>query len=149
MENIKMRGDAILESRDLDGNVLKRIEIHNIVVTTGLTQIAKLIGGDTSDFFNYMAIGTGTAGAALGNTALGTEVLREEADNAGSRYLTGNKIVFEHIFEVFSAETHEISEVGVFDQATLGGVMLDRIVCTALTLDAATPLYVKITLTVS
>ena len=151
-QKLKISGEFVLEKRDKFGNVLQREVVKNTIVNTGLQRAAELLCGDSTTGFDYIAIGSGVSGDAVlvTDTALETEITREQADDSGSRYEADYKAVFEHIFVFYSAEAYTVREVGVFDGAViLGSVMLDRIVCNDISVDASNDLYVKVTITFS
>ena len=66
-----------------DGEVIAERSVHNLVVTAGLTEVALLLRG-SGTAFGYVAIGTGTTAAVIGDTALETEIQRGAATTGGS-----------------------------------------------------------------
>lgn len=53
-------------------------KIHNLVVDAGLNLLRDFLDGDTVTGFQKIVLGTGTASAAAGDTALGAEVFRAD-----------------------------------------------------------------------
>jgi len=149
-DGIKLRGNAIIETRRKDGSIVDREEVKNIIVNSGKERVAKLIGegiGTGLTGFNYIGIGTGTATAQATDTSLQTEVDRALATVA---YEASYKVTFENTFTFGTGEEYAITEAGVGDNATeTGDTLLDRFKFTAKNVDVDTDLYVKITITVS
>ena len=145
----KIKGTGIFVLKEKDGKILKKIEISNTVVNSGLERIAKLLNGVSSTNFSYIGIGEGTTAVTNSDTALETEVEREQADSGGT-YEADYKAIFEKTFTFSSGDSYAITEAGIFDQASASGsTMLDRFTFSALNVGASTDLYVKITVTVA
>lgn len=146
-DGLKLKGDVVIETRDhMTGEVLSREEKHNLIVSAGLVQVAKLLGGVSASAFVGMAVGTGTTAPASGNTTLETERKRMASTNS---YLATNKAVFTATFDFASGETWAITEAGIFTNATSGGEMLDRFTFSAKNVDWDIDLVVTVTITVS
>jgi len=145
-QNLKLRGDFLVEVRSKDGKVLDRQEKRNLILTVGKVEVAKLIGGVAADAFNAIAIGETDTGLAVGNSALVAEVAREAVT---ATYEATAKIVFEKTFEFGTAESYSIVEAGIFNKSTSGGDMLNRVTFAVKSVDIDTDLYVKFTITVS
>jgi hypothetical protein len=145
-QKLSLSGDFVVETRTKEGEVIAREEKHNLIVTMGKVEVAKLIGGVAADAFNAIAIGEGVTEALVAQEALVSEVEREAVTGA---YEATAKIVFEKTFEFGSAETYDITEAGIVNNIAVGGDMLNRVVFTAKAVDFNTDLYVKFTITVS
>ncbi len=146
-EGFKLKGVAIIERRRKDGSILDQEIVDNLIVTSGLERVAKLIGGVSTDFFTHIAIGTGTTAATTSDSALETEYTREAATIA---YEASYKIKFEKTFSVASGVSEIITEAGLTDDAVVSGsILLDRFVFSPKTLDGDNPLFIRITITVS
>lgn len=145
-KDVGLSTNIVLELVDrISGNVIDKREVHNLVVTTGLSRIANLINGGSANFFEYIAIGTGTTGEVLGDTALETEVARELATTSESPTGTAK---WEKVFTFGSGESYAITEVGVLDSVA-SGVLMNRDVFAALNVDSDTDLSITITLAVA
>lgn len=148
-KSFKLKGTVIVEKRDKQGNVLEKTELENLIVNSGKERVAKLLNGVSSTTFNSIAIGTGTTSPTTSDTSLETEITRAQADGSGA-YEADYKAVFEKTFSFGSGESYNITEAGVFDNATASGsTMLDRFTFGAQAVDADTDLYIKVTITVS
>lgn len=128
------------------GKVLNREKIHNLELNGGLERIARRLISNSEDYFDYIAIGTGTTAAQNTDTALETEVTRAQATVS---YVASYKAQFTKIFTFGSGESYTITEAGVFDDATASGsTALNRLVFTGKAVDSDTSLSITITITV-
>lgn len=145
-DQFKLKGVWNFKTVDrLTGKILQEETKENIIVNTGLERIAKLLNGVNSTYFRAIAIGTGTTGALVGNTALETEVTRA---TASLTYEASYKAKFEYTFTFGSA--YAITEAGLFDSATVSGsVMLNRTTFTAKNVSATVDLITTVTITVA
>lgn len=145
-DTLKLKGHGYFERRRKDGTVIDSWECDNTIVTAGLVQAAKILNGVSVAVFDTIAVGEGTTGVVVGNTALETERKRALATTS---YLATGKAVFEKTFDFASGEDYDITEAGVLNNESAGGEMLDRFVFTAKAVDVDTDLYVKITITIA
>jgi hypothetical protein len=103
-----------------------------VITNNGLNRIRDLVQGESVtklDSSNtFIAVGTGTGGASLTDTTLGTETDRNAMDSAFPRDGTGNGVM-EHqaSFDDTDFTSATISEVGLFDAST-SGTLIARIV---------------------
>jgi len=148
MDTLILKGHGYFERRKKDGTKIDSWETDNTIVTTGKVQVAKLLNGVDTTYFDTIAIGEGETGDAVvvGDTALKSEVVRALASLT---YVATAKAVFEKTFEFETEEEYAITEAGIFNSQSVGGDMLDRFVFVAKNVNISTNLYVKITITVS
>tara|TARA_B100000963_G_C22574967_1_gene647947 strand:+ start:416 stop:838 length:423 start_codon:yes stop_codon:yes gene_type:complete len=118
-------------------------EVPNLVVTAGKNYVADRIKNN-STVMSHMAIGTGTAAAAAGNTALGSESARTSLT---SSTVTDNEIVYVDTFAAGTG-TGAITEAGIFN-ASSGGTMLCRTVFSVVNKGASDAMTITWTVTVS
>tara|TARA_B100000214_G_scaffold367485_1_gene337694 strand:+ start:4333 stop:4755 length:423 start_codon:yes stop_codon:yes gene_type:complete len=118
-------------------------EVPNLVVTAGKNYVADRIKNN-STVMSHMAIGTGTAAAAAGNTALGSEQARTALT---SSTVTDNEIVYVDTFAAGTG-TGAITEAGIFN-ASSGGTMLCRTVFSVVNKGASDAMTITWTVTVS
>lgn len=142
-KTLRIHTNAIIESIDAyTGQINKREEVHNIVTTVGLDEFVDS-GLST---FNYLAIGTDATAETIGDTALGTEITRENEipsvfANASRRY--------DVTFVAASGQSESIAEYGVFNSLTpSGSIMLNRLTSTPFAWDVDNNIRVRITITV-
>jgi hypothetical protein len=95
-------------------------ETENLVVTAGKNWVADRMKGANAAM-SHMAIGTGTAAAAAGNTALGTQLDRNALSTAGGTVST-NTITYECTWAAGDG-TGAITEAGIFDAASAGDML--------------------------
>lgn len=120
--NVTVTGTPRIVLTDKDGNVKQDFSVPNLVVTTGKTFIAARMVG-TPTVMSHMAVGTGTTAAAVGDTALQTELVRVAFSSATS---TGAVATYIASFPAGTG-TGAITEAGIFN-ASSGGTMLCRTV---------------------
>jgi hypothetical protein len=118
-------------------------EVPNLVVTAGKNYVADRIKNN-STVMSHMDIGTGTAAAAAGNTALGSESARTALT---SSTVTDNEIVYVDTFAAGTG-TGAITEAGIFN-ASSGGTMLCRTVFSVVNKGASDAMTITWTVTVS
>jgi hypothetical protein len=118
IEGLKMKGELTIVVRDESGLVKNSIHVPNLVVTAGKNFIASRIVGTASPIMSHMAIGTGTATPAAGDTTLGTEAGRVTTTGTAST----NQVTFTSTFPAGTG-TGAITEAGVFNQASLGTLL--------------------------
>lgn len=146
-DRFKIMGIArIRRIRKSDGKILDEEIIKNTVVADGKERVARLINGNSSTYFDYIAIGTGVTGALVTDTELETEVTNSLATLT---YEADYKAVLSKTFTFSSGDAYEITEAGVFDDGSSGATMFDRFTFSSKSVDADTDLEVKITITVS
>ena len=118
IEGLKMKGELTIVVRDESGLVKNSMHVPNLVVTAGKNFIASRIVGTASPIMSHMAIGTGTATPAAGDTTLGTEAGRVATTGTAST----NQVTFTSTFPAGTG-TGAITEAGVFNQASLGQLL--------------------------
>jgi hypothetical protein len=119
-EGLKMKGELTIVLRGEDGLVKNSVHVPNLVVTVGKNFIASRVVGTASPIMSHMAIGTGTATPAAGDTTLGTEAGRVTTTGTA----TGNQVTYTSTFPAGTG-TGAITEAGVFN-ANPAGTMLCR-----------------------
>jgi hypothetical protein len=140
IENIKLdRVDV------LTGQIIDSEEICNTIVNNGLERVSKLLNGVSATYFRAIGIGTGITGAAIGDTALETELTRAAAVLT---YEASYKAKFVYTF-TFGSD-YSITEAGLFDSATFtGSTMLSRSTFTAKNVSTTVSLIVTWTISVA
>jgi hypothetical protein len=105
--------------------IAKRIDL---VVTTGLQQMAKLGTGESTTSWTHMAAGTGANAEASGDIALQVELTRI-AMAAGFRFSSGTDMKFAGAFPT-TTPTGAYREFGILNAAS-GGDLFTRTVVAA------------------
>ena len=141
---IKATGRLSVVVKDTDGKVKEERSIENLVVTSGLGYIASRMKDATATAIGYMAIGTGTAAAAAGDTTLGTELDRNAVT---STTVTANEIEYVASWSAGDG-TGAITEAGLFNAASAGD-MLARTVFSVVNKAANDTLSITWTITLS
>lgn len=105
--------------------------VANLVTDAGKAAVAGLINGVITDFFDYIALGTGTTAAAAGDTTLGTETSASglaRAASTNSRVTTDVSNDTAQLSKAFSSlATAAITESGVFSAAAAGTLLARQV----------------------
>jgi len=114
---------------DGKGDLKGEFVIPNTVVSTGKASAAGLLNGVITDFFEYVAIGTGTTSAAVGDTALEAEITTgggERASATTSRVTTDTTNDTARWTKTFNFTAgFAVTESAILD-SSVDGVMLAR-----------------------
>lgn len=125
IDHITIKGDLVLELIGPDGILKERHELKNLVVTAGRNFIASRMINTSATAMSHMAIGSGSTAAALGDTALGTELARVALSGASN---SANQNTYSASFGA-GVGTGTVREAGIFN-ANSGGTMLNRALVT-------------------
>lgn len=126
-----------------DGETVDKRTIRNLVTTAGKVGIAaQLMASPGIGVPTHMGVGTGSVAAALGDTALGTELVRVSL----SKSRTNNVVTYTGVFPAGTG-TGAITEAGVFN-ASSAGDLYNRAVFSVLNKDALSALTITWTQTV-
>jgi hypothetical protein len=121
-EDLLATGEVKIQLLDAAGNVKAERKVKNLVVSAGKTYIAaRMQGSNIPTVMGYMAIGTGTATPAVGNTTLGVEAGRVALASFSS---SSNQVTATATFPAGTG-TGAITEAGIFN-ANSSGTMLCR-----------------------
>lgn len=145
-DELKLKGSMTAVLIKEDGTTETHFK-DNIIVNVGFDFIADAIGKSASrpNVMGWIAVGTGVAAAAAGDTALGTELARGAATYA---HTAGTKtFTFTTTFAAGTA-TGAITEAGVINAAS-AGTLFDRVVFAVINKSAADTLQVTFTFTMS
>ena len=71
-DSLNLRGDVCIKLND---EIV--LEKKNLIVNTGKNFLASAVINSSTSPFTYMAIGTNTTAAAVGDTSLGSELVRQ------------------------------------------------------------------------
>lgn len=104
-----LRGSVHLEVRKA-GRLVEVETDHNLIVAVGRAKLAKLLGGGYSGHITQIGVGTGSAAAADGDTAL-TDAVMIPLD---STEYDGAKVKFNFTIGTGTANGINIREFGLF-----------------------------------
>jgi len=118
------------------------------LVNTGLEYIAKLINGGSTAPFTYIALGSGTTVEAIDQTALVTELTANGLARAAATcgYEAIGKATWSKEFTA-TADGQTINEVGIFDAAIAGHMLMRHKYSSTKMLDNTERLTVSIVFT--
>lgn len=126
---IKATGAVTIEVRAKDGELKRRMEIPNLVVTAGLHFLAQRAIGGAFPAVSHLAVGTGGATAqAPGQTQLVAEIARAAIDSAAASPGRGSFVVYATFAPGVATGTW--TEAGLFN-AGAAGTMIARTTFTA------------------
>jgi hypothetical protein len=143
-ESLKASGALRIVVTDKDGNIKEDREITNLVVTLGKNFVASRMVGVASNVMSHMAIGSGVTAAAIGDTALQTELGRV---SLGSSTATTNVASYTATFPAGTG-TGSITEAGILN-ASSAGTLLCRTVFGVVTKSATDALSISWNITIS
>lgn len=138
-EDLTLKGHLSIR---LNGEVVQ--DVPNLVVTTGKNFVASRIKDTTSAAMSHMAIGTGTAAAAAGQTTLSAEADR---NTLTSTAVSNNTVTYVATFGAGEG-TGAIREAGLFN-ASSSGTMFCRTVFSVVNKGASDSMTITWIITVS
>ena len=143
IDTVKITGALSIRLYRADGTLKDSRDIPNLVVTTGTQFIAGRMTG-TANVMGFMAIGSGTTAAVIGDTALGSELGRA-AISSGTTTLA----VTTYVCTLGAGVgTGAVTEAGIFNAAS-AGTMLCRTVFAVVNKDASDTMSITWLITVS
>jgi len=116
---IKATGELEIVVRDEAGNIKEVRQAKNLVVTVGKTYLASRAVGTSSTVMGWMAIGTGTATPAVGDTTLGTEAGRV----AVASFTASTNVITTTATFPAGTGTGAITEAGILNAVTAGTML--------------------------
>lgn len=144
-----IRGTMHAVLRKPDGSMFAYRK-DNGIVNNGFSFIANSIGNraaaGATAAMGWIAVGTGTTAFAATQAELVTELVRQAATFS---HTSGTKVFTLTTTFAAGVATGTITEAGVFNQSTLGGTMLDRVVFTGIAKAAADTLTQTFTFTMT
>ena len=137
-DSLNLRGDVCIKLND---EIV--LEKKNLIVNTGKNFLASAVINSSASPFTYMAIGTNTTAAAVGDTALGSELARQAFTSSS---VASNVVTLVTTYAAGTG-TGALTEAGIFN-ASSSGTMLSRIVFSAINKGSADSLTITWTITV-
>lgn len=157
MDNIstlKVTGEVTFRHYNGKGSLIDVITVPNLIVTTGLYHIAsRMSNTGTAGQMTHMALGASSTTPALGDTALGSQLLNRKALTIAGGSVSNNTITYAATFLAGEA-TGGVVEAGIFNSASgvltgLTNAMLCRTVFPIINKGALDSLAVTWVVTVS
>jgi hypothetical protein len=137
-DSLNLRGDVCIKLND---EIV--LEKKNLIVNTGKNFLASAVINSSASPFTYMAIGTNTTAAAVGDTSLGSELVRQAFTSSS---VASNVVTLVTTYAAGTG-TGALTEAGIFN-ASSSGTMLSRIVFSAINKGSADSLTITWTITV-
>lgn len=118
VEQIDIEGTVELSLFDTDKNLIKTVQVNNLVTTLGKNFIVRKINNDSEDI-DSISIGSGTTAPTLSDTDVETELANNAVLFQSVDTVNTNEILFTTTFAE-NVGTGTINEVGLFtDSNTL------------------------------
>lgn len=117
-DNLKITGAVSIQLTNKDGTVKDTREIKNLVVTVGKEFIASRMVA-TPTLMSHMAVGASNTAAAIGDTALGSELGRVAL---ASSTAAGAVVTYSATFPAGTA-TGAVVEAGVLNASSAGTLL--------------------------
>lgn len=147
-DKLKPKGTVTLELRDAAGNI-KETRVENLIVGLGLAYIASRMKDTAATVMSHMAVGSGVAAAATGDTALGAELGRVALSSTAlvTTTVSNDAIQYAATFGA-GVGSGSVTEAGILNAAS-AGTLLARTVFGVITKGASDTLSItwKITIT--
>lgn len=144
-ETLKVKGDVSIALTKADGSV-EQVDIHNLVVSTGLNYIVSRMKDTTATAMSHMELGTGTTAAASADTTLQTAISGSRVALSSTTVST-NTITYVASFPAGTG-TGAVTEAGIFN-ASSAGTMACRTVFPVVNKQSGDSMTVTWTITVS
>ena len=144
-DSIRLTGELKLTLTNEGGDVTQEVIVPNTVVTAGKGFIASRMNTTTTTM-SHVELGTGTTGAAVGNTTLET-IISSSRTALTSTTVTANAVAYVVTFPAGTG-TGAVTEAGIFN-ASSSGTMLCRTTFSVINKAAADTLGITWTITVN
>jgi len=141
-DNFALKGKLQLVLTDSEGRVKQIVDRDNLIVTVGKNFAANALLNPSTSPFTHMAIGTGTTPAALADTALEAQSVRQAFTSSS---VPANVATMSTTYAA-GVGTGAITEAGIFN-ASSGGTMLSRVVFSVINKSASDSLTINWTVT--
>ena len=132
-DTIKIKGVIDFKLTHKDGSV-EEWTVNNLITSAGKAQLALLAGDASATPFTYLAVGTSTTAASVGQTALVAEISTNGLSRAAATVsrvtttVTNDTLQLVYTWSVSGTST--VEEVGIFN-ASSSGTMLGRALTTS------------------
>ena len=122
-ENLNLSGQLDIVVFDKNGVVKQSETVKNLVVNVGLAYIISRMVGTAKSVMSHMAVGSGSAAVAAGDTTLGSQLgSRVALDSTTISGTNNEKVVYVTTFGA-GAGTGAITEAGIFNASTSGDML--------------------------
>lgn len=131
-ERCNYRGWFDIAVRAKDGRIKEGRVVHNLVTSAGKAGAAsRLNGSGAAAAFTYLAVGTGTTAAAIGDTTLQTEVATSGLSRVNATVslvttsVTNDTAQLQNTFSV--SGTVAVTEAGILNAASVGTLLCRQV----------------------
>ena len=117
-----MKGELTIERFDINGTLVEKRKVPNLVVSSGKNLMISRLLGTTDGIMTHMGVGTGTTAPVLADSALGTALGARQPLTSATQ--STNTVTYVGTFGT-TISTGAITEAGIFNALT-SGTMLCR-----------------------
>ena len=121
-EKMTAKGEVSALLKDKFGNIKSDVVFPNLIVSAGLAFVIDRMRRDDTAVMSHMAVGTGSAAPAAGNTALGTEAGRVQLTGITQPTTATNTLVMVATFAAGTG-TGALTEAGIFNAGSAGTML--------------------------
>lgn len=144
-DKLNLSGKLKIDHYDSSMNLIDSKNLNNLIVTQGKIWIMSRAIGNTTSLMTRIGIGAGTNPPALTDTSLQTQIgPRSSLDSVSQN---DNQATYVATFGPVSYDT-TITEAGLFSAAS-GGIMLSRVLFTAINKSAADTIVISWVITLN
>jgi len=131
-DNFVHKGWFDIAIRTSQGHIREGRVVHNLVTTTGKAGAASRLNGSGAEAaFTYLAVGTGTTAAAIGDTTLQTEIATSglsRVNATASRVTTTTTNDTAQLANTFTVTgTAAVTEAGILNAASVGTLLCRQV----------------------
>ena len=158
-DSIRVLGNLEIIKKDKSGNVVDKLSVPNLVVSTGKAAITQRMVHDSAagnttikpfgGTFGRMAIGSSGTAPAASDTSLGTTEVQSQSPL--QNVISGSTVTYTAVFAgKGDGSSHSIQEAAIFNSPTANtGTMLCRTTFAAITKESSSSLTINWNITVA
>ena len=131
----------------VDGAVVHRQIVRNLVVDSGLNLIRDRLAGTSSLYVTHLAVGTSATAASAAQTAMVAEMFRNSLTQTISS--TSKQIQFKYYLSASEANGNTLREIGLFTASSSGTMVARAVLASPIVKNTSTTVTFSWTLNLS
>lgn len=139
-EQLTLRANVTITSRDTKGRFLARRLVKNLVVAAGRDLVVEMLGGTANAHPTHIAVGTGATAVTDLDTVLVTEIYR---DLITRRRPFASRLQFQLFMDTTQGNGYSYTEAGIFNVRNAVSVLFARVVFAAVPKDSSSNLTIS------
>lgn len=139
-EQLQLRANVTITSRDAKGRYLTRRKVKNLVVAVGRNLVVEMLGGTNNAEPTHLALGEGEVAVTDADTALGSELYR---DLITRRRSFSSRIQYQLFLDTTQGNGNDFTEAGLFNVRNGVSTMFARVVFIPVPKDSSSNLTVS------